>query len=174
MANDSEFNLSTIWETDCSIGRKLLGTLFWYLTRWYFWILTIVIVVGMCTGGGDSTTNLSSIEDAQKYISGKIFIGSPTNDLWYKIEFSESRATLWVATPQSGHWGSAETSSSYNVREDRYIDDGKTYYYVMIGDYYKPLSYYKFDITAKRLYLNAGASRGQGTPMKKGDRNPWN
>ena len=175
MANKTD--LVDVWESDLSIGRKLVLTLLYPLTTWYGLVLMVIvcvaIVFGRGGGNGNSTTNLSSTEDAQKYISGKTFVGTPSNELWFKIVFTGNTVSLWSAIPQSGGWGSKKTSSSYEVEQARYTDNGQTYFYVMIGDYNESLNYYKFDITGKRLYL-AIAYDDTGTPMKEGDRNPWN
>jgi hypothetical protein len=135
--------------------------------------LLISVALSSC-GGGNNTrpTSISSVEDAKNYISGKTFIGNPSNDLWYKLEFSGGTASLWSAMPQSGHWGSKKLSTSYEVKQDRYTDTGQTYYYVMFGNPDDTFNYYKFDITGRKVYLNYG--NDTGTSVKEGDRNPWN
>jgi hypothetical protein len=172
MANNREL-LESIWDSDINVGKKLLGTFLYILTKWWgwLWIIGLIFIIGEIFSGDDSNTKLSSIEDAQKYISGKTFVGTPSNDIWYKIEFTGNSVSLWRAMPSDGRW-SKQVSSSYTVEQDRYYNDGKTYFYVMSGDYDKPLSHYQFDITGKRLYLNIGDRTG--TPMREGDRNPWN
>lgn len=135
-------------------------------------VLTTIISCG--SSSGSNNTNISSVEEANKYISGKTFIGTPLGDLWYKLEFSGGRASLWSAMPQSGSWGEKKLSSVfYEIEERRYSDTGQLYYYVMLGDTDKPLTYFKFDITGKRLYLAYATYGDEGTLMKEGNRNPW-
>jgi hypothetical protein len=138
-------------------------------------LVALSIGFSSCGGGGNNNirpSSISSVEDAKKYIDGKIFIGNPSNDLWYKLEFSGGRASLWSAMPQNGHWGSKKLSTSYEVQQARYTDNGQTYYYVMLGNPDDTFNFYKFDITGGRIYLNYG--NDTGTSMKEGDRNPWN
>ena len=150
------------------------------------WSLTIFMVMcvgfSSCFGGGGNSGNsggnsgispssISSVEDAKNYLNGITFIGTPSGDLWYKLEFSGDKVSVWSAMPRDGRWSVQLTSVSFTVGQGRYENTGQTYYVARFGDPDKPFNSYRFDITGKMLYLAIG---GTGTPMKVGDRNPWN
>jgi len=119
-------------------------------------------------------SNISSADDAKKYIDGKTFIATPSGKLWYKVTFSNGSYTFWTSIPTAGGWGNPEFQGSYNIKEKRFSDTGKKFYYVTFSDDDYSMNCTKFIIT-DLSFLNCNAyDSSDRAYATEGDRNPWN
>jgi hypothetical protein len=75
-------------------------------------------------------SSISSIDEAKEYLDGKTFIATPTDgSAWIKVTFSGNSFTLWMVAPRAGNWGNAVKSGTYKIKENRYANTGKRYFY---------------------------------------------
>ena len=145
-------------------------------TMFSFWAI-LVLCIGLlsCNSGA---SNISSIEEAKNYISGKTFTATPSGEMWYKVSFSNSGTfTLWSSTPQSGSWGSPTLSGRYTVNQNRYSDTGERYFYATLDKehdgFVASLHCMQFIINDLSLVNCSAYNMNDRTKVKEGDRNPW-
>lgn len=139
---------------------------------WYGGIFAIGIFIMHSIFNKSSTpSTISSNENARNYIINKTFQSTPSGDIWYKIEFSSSNYTLWSGVPQYEGW-SKVSSGSFSIKENRYTDTGKKYYYVVLGDVNR-IECVQFDITNMKIY-NCNGYYDTGSSVRVDSSNPWN
>lgn len=114
---------------------------------------------------------ITSIDDARSYLDGKTFISTPRGDIWYKLSFSGSNCRLQIGRPEYVGWNN-KYNGGYSIKEDRYTNTGKIYYYVKFGTS-EGFDCLMFDIKKKTLYTCMSGDRPLAI-MEVGDRDPWN
>jgi hypothetical protein len=116
-------------------------------------------------------SNVSSIEDARSYLDGKTFMSTPRGDIWYKLSFSGGNCRLQIGRPEFVGWNN-KYSGGYSIKEDRYTNTGKIYYYAKFGEG-EGFDCLMFDIKKKTLYTCMSGDSPLAI-MEVGDRDPWN
>lgn len=157
-----------------TIGDFFLGSTARALATTFFSFILLVIGYNIFFG---ENSNVSSIEDGRSYLNGKTFIATPRGGLWYKLSFTESSCKLLSGVPHYVGWNESY-NGSYMIKEGRYNDTGKKYFYVIFdkgqgSDDYLSLDCRMFDINRKSLYV-CGNGNDPLAIMEIGDRDPWN
>ncbi|MDR1592782.1 MAG: hypothetical protein LBS16_07910 [Prevotellaceae bacterium] len=132
--------------------------------------VTLIAGLSSCGGGsgssnsGSSNKKISTVEEAQRYIDGKIFTATDPvqyGEYWIKLTISGSSATIQFGLPQYEGWGNSDPEQ-YVIEEERYLDTGERYYAINFGCY-------KFNISN----LTFSNCRGYAQKAKIGDKYPW-
>lgn len=136
----------------------------------FTFVLGFVLILGYNVFFNENS-NVSSTDDARSYLDGKTFISTPRGDIWYKLSFSGGNCRLQIGRPEYVGWNN-KYSGGYSIKEDRYTNTGKIYYYAKFGEG-EGFDCLMFDIKKKTLYTCMSGDNPLAI-MEVGDRDPWN